>query len=120
MIAWLMPMAGRLLTSRAGLVALAAVALWTWHVTDKRQAVDAAREGLVQEFELSAAQAELEALQARAAAVEAANAQLRGMLAAAEVEARQHALELEEYERETTVDPTGRVNADLLRRLRNR
>lgn len=119
MMALLLKGGWRILSSRLGLVAVACGLLWGWHVYDKRQAIDAALDGYVLESELSAAKAQLEAIRARAAAAETANAQLQAQLAAAEAEALEQAAELEAFERETTVNPDGVVDGDLLRRLRN-
>ena len=44
----------KLLSSRLGLAAVLCALLWGWHVYDKRQAISAAREGFVQQFELTA------------------------------------------------------------------
>ncbi len=51
--------------------------LWAWHVHDKRQTVGVAREGFVRQFELTAAQAELDAIRRRMAAADEANQALR-------------------------------------------
>lgn len=95
------------------------VLLWGWHVHDKRQAVRAARDGFVQQFELTAAQAELEALRSRMAAAQEANRALQEKVQVAEGEAVRFAAELESFERETQVNPGGVVDSDLLRRLRS-
>lgn len=47
------------------------------NVYDKRQAINAVREGFVQQFELTAAQAELDALRRRMAAAAEANRALQ-------------------------------------------
>lgn len=109
----------RLLSSRAGLAVVLCAALWGWHVYDKRQAVSAAREGFVQQFELTAAQAELDALRRRAAALEEANRTLQEKIKVAEGEALRFATELEVFERETEINPEGVVDTDLLGRLRS-
>lgn len=119
MMTLLMQGGWRVLTSRLGLVAVACALLWGWHVYDKRQAIDVALDGYVLEGELAAARAQLEVVLARTAAAEAANAQLQAQLATAETQALKQAAELEAFERETTVNPDGVVDGDLLRRLRN-
>ncbi|AUR06985.1 hypothetical protein [Phaeobacter inhibens] len=108
----------RLLTSRIGFAAVLCAALWGWHLYDKRQAVAGAREGLVQEFELTAVQTELDAMRRRMAAAEEANQALREKVQAATGEALRFAAELEAYERETQVNPEGVVDSGLLERLR--
>ena len=92
--------------------------LWGWHVYDKRQAVSAAREGFVREFELTAVQTELDAMRRRVAAANEANQALREKVQAAEGEALRFAAELEAYERDTQVNPEGIVDSGLLERLR--
>lgn len=113
-----MSLALRLLTSRAGLAVVLCALLWGWHVYDKRQAVQAAREGYVQAFVLTALQAERDALLRRAAAAEEANRTLQEKVQVAEGEALRFAQELEAFERDTQVNPEGVVDSDLLRRLR--
>lgn len=108
----------RFLTSRIGLAVVVCGLLWGWHVYDKRQAVSAAREGFVREFELSAARAELDAMRRRMAAADGANQALREKVQAAEGEALRFATELEAYERDTQVNPEGVVDSGLLERLR--
>ncbi|KMW56990.1 hypothetical protein AIOL_001948 [Candidatus Rhodobacter oscarellae] len=109
----------RLLSSRAGLAVVLCALLWGWHVYDKRQAINAAREGFVQQFELTAAQAELDALRRRMAAAAEANRALQERIQVAEGEALRFATELEAFEHETQVNPDGVVDTDLLRRLRS-
>lgn len=118
MIAIALRFGGRLLSSRAGLAAVLCALLWSWHIYDKRQAVNAAREGFVGQFELTAAQTELETLRRRMAAAVAANQALQEKVQVSEGEALRFATELEAYESETHVNPEGIVDADLLRRLR--
>ncbi len=108
----------RLLSSRVGLAVVLCAALWG-HTYDKRQAIRAAREGFVQQFELTAAQAELEALRGRMAAAQEANRALQEKVQVAEGEALRFAAELEAFERETQINPDGVVDSDLLRRLRS-
>ena len=110
----------RLLSSRFGLAILVAVALYGWHVLDKRQAVREARAGLVRETELAAAMAERDQLRHQIAAARQARERLQEKAQAEEGRARRFALELEEFERETEVDPDGLVSPHLLRRLRSR
>lgn len=112
--------AWRLLTSRVGLAVIACALLWAWHVHDKRQAVDAARDGFVRGFELTAVQTQLEAMRRRMAAATEANRVLQEKIQAAEGEAQRFAAELEAYGRDTKINPDGIVDADLLRRLRGR
>ncbi|MEO0485261.1 MAG: hypothetical protein AAF092_05060 [Pseudomonadota bacterium] len=103
----------------AGAASLALAALWAWHEYDKRQAVNAAREGFVRAFELEASQAELAALRARMASTQEANRALQKKVQLAEGTARRFAAELEAFEDETQVNPDGLVDADLMRRLRS-
>ena len=107
-----------ILTSRAGLIVLTIAAVLFWHFQDKAAAVEAAKDGLVRASELAAAQAELVELR-RIMAVEREAAQaLQEKVQVARGEALRFAAELEAYERETEVNPEGRVDADLLHRLR--
>lgn len=108
----------RFLTSRIGLAVVVCALLWGWHVYDKRQAVNAAREGFVREFELTAAQTELDAMRRRMAAAHQANQALREKVQAATGEALRFSAELEAYERDTQVNPEGVVDSGLLERLR--
>lgn len=116
MIVW--RLGWRFLTSRIGLAVVVCALLWGWHVNDKRQAVSAAREGFVREFELTAVQTELDAMRRRMAAADEANQALREKVQAAEGEALRFAAELEAYERDTQVNPEGFVDSGLLERLR--
>ncbi|MEX5515740.1 hypothetical protein SM765_15500 [Pseudophaeobacter sp. 1A09344] len=108
----------RFLTSRIGLAFVICGLLWGWHVYDKRQAVSAAREGFVREFELTAVQTKLDAMRRRMAAANEANQSLREKVQAAEGEALRFAAELKAYERDTQVNPEGVVDSGLLERLR--
>lgn len=108
----------RFLTSRIGLAVVVCGLLLGWHVYDKRQAVSAARDGFVREFELTAVQTELDAMRRRMAAADDANQALREKVQAAEGEALRFAAELEVYERDTQVNPDGVVDSGLLERLR--
>lgn len=108
----------RMLTSRIGLAVLACALLWGWHIYDKRQTVNVAREGFVREFELIAAQAELDAVRRKMVAADSANRNLREKVQVAEGEALRFAAELETYERVTQVNPDGVVDSGLLERLR--
>lgn len=108
----------RFLTSRIGLAVVVCALLWGWHVHDKRQAVSAARDGFVREFELTAVQIELDVMRRRMAASDEANQALREKLQAPEGEALRFAAELEAYERDTQVNPEGVVDSRLLERLR--
>lgn len=112
-IAW------RILSSRGGLAVALFALLWGWHVHDKRQALSVAREGYVRDFELIAAQTELDALKLRMAAAEIANQALQEKVQVAEGEALRFAAELEAFERDTQINPEGVVDSDLLRRLRS-
>ncbi len=109
----------QLLSSRLGLAAVLCALLWGWHVYDKRQAIRAAREGFVQQFELTAAQVELDALLRRMAAAAEANRALQEKVQVAQGEALRFAAELETFENETQVNPDGVVDTGLLRRLRS-
>lgn len=109
----------KLLSSRLGLAAVLCALLWGWHVYDKQQAISAAREGFIQQFELTAAQTELEALRRRMASAEEANRVLQERMQVAEGEALRFAAELEAFENETDINPDGVVDSDLLGRLRS-
>lgn len=109
----------RLLSSRAGLAVVLCGLLWGWHVYDKRQAVSAAREGFVRQFELTAAQTELEALRRRSVATAEANRVLQEKMQVAEGQARRFAAELEAYQNETDINPDGIVDPGLFGRLRS-
>ncbi|WP_420567827.1 hypothetical protein [Thalassovita sp.] len=119
MMAIVLRVGGRLLSSRAGLAVVLCALLWGWHVYDKRQAINAAREGFVRQFELTAAQTELETLRRRMAAAEEANRVLQEKVQVAEGEALRFAAELEVFERETEINPDGVVDSGLLGRLRS-
>lgn len=110
---------GRLLSSRAGLAVVLCALLWGWHVYDKRQAINTAREGFVQRFKLTAAQTELETLRRRMAAAAEANRVLQEKVQVAEGEALRFAAELEVFEHETEINPDGVVDSDLFGRLRS-
>ncbi|WP_107495658.1 hypothetical protein [Thalassobius sp. I31.1] len=112
------PKRWKFLTGRVGLAVLLCSLLWGWHVLDKRKAMNAAREGFVQQFELTAAQAELEALRSRMIAAREANRTLQEKVQVAEGEALRFASELKAYEHETQINPDGVVDSNLLRRLR--
>ncbi|HDZ81278.1 MAG TPA: hypothetical protein ENH56_08530 [Roseobacter sp.] len=109
----------RLLTSRVGLAVILCAGLWTWHVIDKSQAINSARDGYVLQVELAAAQAELAELRRRAAVADDANRVLQEKVQASEGEALRFAAELEAFENETDINPEGVVDGDLLRRLRS-
>lgn len=109
----------RILSSRLGLAGTLCALLLGWHVYDRRQAVNAACEGFVRQFELTAAQTELEALRRRMAAAEEANRVLQERMQVAEGEALRFAAELEVFERETEINPDGVVDPDLFSRLRS-
>lgn len=109
----------RLLSSRVGLAVVVCALLWGWHVHDKRQAIRAARDGFVQQFELTAAQTELDALRRRMAAADQANRTLQEKVQVAEGAAMRFAAELEAFENETQINPEGIVDSDLLRRLQS-
>lgn len=114
-----MEYAWRLLTSRIGLAAILGAALWVWHVTDKAQALKSARDGYVQQVELTEAQEKLAELRRRAAVADDANRVLQEKVQASEGEALRFAAELEAYKNETDINPNGHVDDDLLRRLRS-
>lgn len=108
----------KFLTSRIGLAILVGALLWGWHIYDKQQAVSVAREGFVREFELTAAQTELDAARRRAAATDRANKALQEKARVAADDAQRFAAELEAYQRETQVNPEGVVDSALIGRLR--
>ncbi len=109
----------RVLSSRAGLAVALCALLWAWHAYDKRQAVQAARDGYVRRFELIAAQAEVDALRRRIAATTEANRTLQEKIQVAEGMAVRFAAELEAFEYDTQVNTLGIVDSDLLGRLRS-
>ena len=119
MMALVLGLGSRVLSSRVGLVAVVCAALWGLHVVDKSRAVNAARDGYVQQVELAAARAELAELRRRAAVAAEANVVLQEKVQVAEGEALRFAAELEEFEGETEINPDGIVDADILRRLRS-
>ncbi|WP_123585447.1 hypothetical protein [Phaeobacter inhibens] len=106
------------MTSRIGLAVVVCALLWGWHVYDKRQAVSAARDGFVREFELTAVQTELDAIRRRMSATDEANQALREKVQVATGEALRFAAELEAYEHDTQINSEGVVDSDLLERLR--
>lgn len=108
----------RLATSRIGIVALAALALFTWHKLDKGSAVRRAVSGYVAKMELETLRAELDELRRRRAAVRLANRDLQTKIQEAEAEADAAIQELEHYE--TTVHESCLVDGAHLKRLRNR
>lgn len=108
----------RLLSSRAGLILVVFALLFAWHYFDKRQALSAAREGYVQQFELTAAQTELEAVKRRAAATREANRMLNTKVLSADEAARQFQIELEGYQNEISENRSCIVDDDFLRLLR--
>lgn len=109
----------QLLSSRMGLAVVVCALLWVWHVHDKQQALDTARDGYVQQVELAAAEAELAELSRRAAVASDANRVLQEKVQVAEGDALRFAAELEAFENETEINPDGVVDGDLLRRLRS-
>jgi len=109
----------RLLTSRVGLAVILCAGVWTWHVADKSQAINRARDGYVRQVELAAAQAELAEMRRRAAVADDANRVLQEKVQASEGEALRFAAELEAFENETDINAEGVVDGDLLRRLRS-
>ncbi|NQW13442.1 MAG: hypothetical protein HQ479_04180 [Rhodobacter sp.] len=94
-------------------------ALWGWHVYDKANALAKARDGYVATVELAAANSEITELRRRAAVAAGANQALQEKVQASKGEALRFAAELEAFERETKINPDGRVDDDLLRRLRS-
>lgn len=109
----------RILSSRVGLAAVMCVALWTWHVVDKSQAVTAARDGYVQQVEMAAVRAELTELRRRGMVTAAANRALQEKMQVAKGDALRFASELEAFENEHDINPEGVVDSDLLRRLQS-
>lgn len=109
----------RFLTSRIGLAMILCAALWAWHVHDKTQGIEAARDGYVLQVELAEAQAELAELRRRASVANEANRVLQEKVQASEGEALRFAAELEAFENETDINAEGVVDGDLLRRLRS-
>lgn len=111
-------MISKLMTSRIGLAAILAGVLWLWHVQDRARAVEAARDGYVQAVDLIAAETELAELRRQLAVAGRANQTLSERVQVARGEALRFTAELEAYERETDLNPDGRVDDGLLRRLR--
>jgi chromosome segregation ATPase len=108
----------RIVTSRAGIVVLIGLALFTWHTFDKGSAVRRAVSGYVAKVELETLRAELDELRRRRAAVRLANQDLQTKVQEAEAEADAAVQELERYE--TTVHESCLVDGSHLKRLRNR
>ena len=108
----------RILTSRAGIVALACLALFTWHRIDRTSAVRRAVAGYIADVELAAKNAELAELKRRSAVFAAANRTLLSQVAQADAEADAANQELEHYVSTVADDCT--VDSTLLERLRNR
>ncbi|AGI69360.1 hypothetical protein OAN307_c39300 [Octadecabacter antarcticus 307] len=92
---------------------------WLLHQYDKASAVAAARDGFVSEFEQSAAEAKRDALLRRVIVSDEANRGLLEKVHAVEGEAQRFTMEIEAFENETTVNPAGVVDADLLRWMRS-
>jgi hypothetical protein len=109
---------GSLLSSRAGLVLLVAGAVYGWHLNEVRRAGVDATEACVSQVELDAAEAELAEFRRKAEVTAAAQADFQTRLSEAEAEAARVTLELEEFAYETEINPDGRVDSDLLDRLR--
>jgi hypothetical protein len=109
----------RLLTSRIGLAVILCSGLWTWHVIDKSQATNNARDGYVLQVQLAEVQAKLDELRRRAAVAADANALLQEKMQVAEGQALRFASELEAFENETDINPDGLVDGDILKRLRS-
>ncbi|MBB5515748.1 hypothetical protein FHS89_001768 [Rubricella aquisinus] len=107
-----------LLTSRIGLAVILCGLLWAFHIHDKRQAVDAARDGFVTAFELAATEAELDAMRRRLLTATVANQSLQEKVQATEGDALRFAAELEAFKRDTDINPQCRVDDTVLRRLR--
>ena len=107
------------LSSRVGLAVVVCALLWGWHLHDKQQALDVARDGYVQQVELAAAEAELAELIRRAAVASDANRALLEKVQVAEGDARRFAAEMEAFENETEINPDGVVDGDLLRLLQS-
>lgn len=110
----------RAMTSRLGLAAMLLAGAYGWHVYDNRLAINAARDGFVREFELIAAQTELDVLRRRAIAVSAANEVLAERAATTEGEAIRMARELEEFQNATPVSMDCAVDRNIFDRLSNR
>lgn len=108
----------RFLTSRAGVVALIAMALFSWHKADKTSAVRRAVAGYVADVELSAKNAELAELKRRSAVFASANNILLDQVARANADAEAVNQELEHYV--STVADDCAVDGALLKRLRHR
>lgn len=108
----------KLASSRAGIVCLIGLALFTWHQVDRSSAVRRAVAEYVADVELATARAERDELKRRRAAINTANRYLQTEIALAEAAALTANEELAHYE--TTVADVCRVDGALLERLRNR
>jgi hypothetical protein len=108
----------RIVTSRAGILVMAGLAVFTWHKLDRGSAVRQAVSGNVAKVELEALRAERDELRRRQAANRLANRDLQSKILDAEAEADAAARELEHYE--STFDDTCRVDNPLIERLHNR
>lgn len=108
----------RIVTSRAGILVMAGLTLFTWHKLDRGSAVRQAVSGYVARVELETLRSERDELRRRQAAVRLANRDLHSKVRDAEAEADAAAQELEHYE--STFDDTCRVDDALVERLHNR
>ena len=108
----------KLATSRMGLFAIAGLALFTWHTLDKGSAVRKAVAGYVADVELAAANAELEVLRQREAALRQANFTFQMRLTESEALATRQTMEIESYE--SRVADVCVVDDDLIDQLHNK
>lgn len=94
------------------------LSLFTWHKLDKRSAVRAAVMEYVAQAELTAARAQIDEANRRAAIAEAASSRLQERVQAAEGEAIRIAREIQQYEATNDLPISGRVEPDIFDRLR--
>lgn len=118
MIAAVLRLAWRALTSRIGLAVILGAVLWGWHVLDKGQALEAARDGYVLQVELASVQVALAEQQRRAAVAGDARRVLEEKMQASTGEALRFAAELEAFKNETGINPDCVVDDSFLQRMR--
>lgn len=127
MIGFVLPIAARIFFGNRKRSATSAIviafvvvggAAVTWHHFDKKSAVRKAVMGVIAKVELEALQAQVDEAERRAVIIEAANETLRADVAESAERAEAAAEEIERYETDNKIDPTGRVTGNLYNRLR--
>lgn len=109
-----------LITSRFGLAVMAFAAAMSWHYIDKASAVRNAKEALADQVTIETLQAERDAAMKRAAIANSANANLRDMIEQERAKYSLAQIELEEYEKSTSINPECVVDPGVAGRLLNR